>query len=230
MVEGPRALDEAVRDGVRILEVAVEERVGRAAVGLVGPEVPVHVVRDGSLAKSSDLGSSQGVAAVVELPPPATFPDDGIVLVLVDVADPGNVGTLVRAADAAGASAVVRVGGTDPWAPKVVRASAGSVFRLPVVEVDDATGPLERAGFRTVATVARGGSAPDEVELLERVAVLVGNEAHGLADAVVDACDERVSIPMASGVQSLNAAMAGTVVLFESVRQRRVARGGGSWT
>ncbi len=230
VVEGPRALDDAVRNGVRIVEVAIEERFDRGSLPGALAGVPVHVVPDGSLAKAGDLVTGQGVTAVVEIPAPGSSPLGGLVLVLVDVADPGNVGTLVRAADAAGAAAVVRVGGADPWAPKVVRASAGSVFRIPLVEEVDPVGGLAAAGFRSVALVARGGAAPEEVDLGGDVAVLVGNEAHGLPADLVERCDGLLSIPMASGVESLNAAMAGSVVLFESVRQRRVAAAGGSWT
>jgi RNA methyltransferase, TrmH family len=140
----------------------------------------------------------------------------------------------VRAAEAAGAAGVVFAGtSTDPFGPKAVRAAAGSVLRLPVAEASDTVTALEvlrSSGRRLVATVATGGAAPEAVDLVGPVAVLVGSEAHGLADPVVAASDERLTIPLEPGVESLNAAVAGAVVLFEAARQRRAGGAAMDWT
>ncbi len=242
VLEGRTLLDEAVlavaSSGLDLVEVyvdddapdldAIAELADRAGAALV-------VVRSGTVARVASTTTPQPVLAVAALPHhdlaslAATMGSDACALVLVDVTDPGNVGTLVRSAAAAGAAGVVVCGASaDPWGPKAVRASAGAVLRLPVVAattsgasetVAEVAGAL---GARTVGTVVAGGAAPESVALARgRVALLVGNEAHGLSADVVAGLDATVTIPMAAGSESLNAAMAGTVVLFEAARQRR---------
>jgi len=148
--------------------------------------------------------------------------------VAADVADPGNLGTILRSAEAAGADGVVVTdAGVDPSSPKVVRASAGAVFGLPVVVVSDAPTALEAArvrGVRRYGAVARGGVAPDAVDLTHDAAIVVGHEAHGLAPEVEASLDGTVTIPMAGVSESLNVAMATTVLCFEAARQRTAVR------
>jgi len=145
--------------------------------------------------------------------------------VLVDVADPGNAGTLVRAAEAAGAAAVLFCGSSvDPSNAKCVRASAGALFHVPIAsggEVGPVLESLGELGVRRLATVVQGGRPYDEVDLTGPVALVLGSEAHGLAPSALDAVDERLSIPMDGRSESLNVAMAGSVLCFESLRQRR---------
>ena len=154
---------------------------------------------------------------------------DGPVVVVVDLADPGNAGTLVRTAEAAGAAGVVFSGScTDPFGPKAVRSAAGSIARLPIAEADsvgDALDVLAAAGRLLVATVVRGGADPESVDLSMPIALVVGSEAHGLATAIIDRCDHRITIPMTPSVESINVAMAGAALLFEAARQRRAAQG-----
>jgi len=203
---------------------------------------PVWTLPGGVLARVSDTVTPQGMVAVAPRRP-AALSDlarptaAGPLLVLVDVADPGNAGTLVRTAEAAGAAGVVFAGAcTDPFGPKAVRAAAGSLLRLPVAEAPDAgtaVAELRAAGRPVVATVASGGAPQEAVELAGPVAVLIGSEAHGLPPELVDEADVRLTIPLASGVESLNAAVAGAVVLFEAARQRRLASAattGTDWT
>ncbi|MCB0977944.1 MAG: RNA methyltransferase, partial [Acidimicrobiales bacterium] len=140
------------------------------------------------------------------------------------VADPGNAGTLIRAAFASGAGAVVLAGGVDPSNPKVVRASAGAIFAGPVaVGADPVTAgeELRAGGYRLVGAVAHDGRPYDDVDLSGPIAVVLGNEAHGIAADLDAILDERVTIPLAGPVESLNVAMAGTVLCFEVLRQRR---------
>ena len=150
----------------------------------------------------------------------------GLVVVLVDVADPGNLGTILRSAEAAGTRAVVITGtGVDVRNPKVVRASAGAVFGLPVVEAPNTEAAIEalRAqGIRCFGAVAAGGQLPDEIGLGRAAAVVMGNEAHGLNAALLAHLDGTVTIPMAGVAESLNVAMATSVLCFEAARQRRV--------
>jgi len=250
VIEGPIPVAEALAAGAVIDEVYVDgeawaasepgSALHEAVEAAAAAGCPVWSLGPGVLARVADTVTPQGLLAVAprrpadlaELVADPTRP--GPILVLVDVADPGNAGTLVRAAEAAGASAVVFAGtSTDPFGPKAVRAAAGSVLRLPVAETSDTAAALDvlrAGGRRLVATVAIGGAAPEALDLVGPVAVLVGSEAHGLADPVVNACDDRLTIPLDPGVESLNAAVAGSVVLFEAARQRRGAGGAIDWT
>lgn len=207
------------------------------AVGLdvltrLSTDVVVREIRDGTLAKVLDVVSPNSVVSVADIDPVTV--DDLVELasqqhlplvVLVDVGDPGNVGTILRVAEAAGVAGVVIAGrSADPYAPKVVRASAGSLFRVPLamtVDVDAVLDRLADAGSTTLAAAGGAGRAPDVLDLGGEFALVMGSEAHGLARGVIEACDETVSIPMAGAVESLNVAMATTVVLFEAARQRR---------
>ena len=231
LVEGPVLLATAIDAGADVVEVYVhDDAVDRPAVADVlarlGPQVIPWVVPSGTLDRVGDVVTSQGVISIVRRDQPAWPTPDAasFVLVLADVADPGNAGTLVRAAAAAGAGAVVVAGGVDPSSPKVVRASAGAVFGIDVVTASSATdalATLSASGYALAGTVVRDGAAYDTVDLTGPVAVVVGNEAHGLDPSLVDALDLAVTIPMAGPTESLNVAMAGTVICFEVLRQRR---------
>ena len=192
--------------------------------------VPVWGLTSSVFASVSDTATPQGVLALAirSVVPVRLVADlDGPVLVLVDISDPGNAGTLVRAAEAAGCAGVVFAGSsTDPFGPKAVRAAAGSIVRLPVsedAEVSTVLDELRSTGRTLVATVVDGGAAPEATDLSVPVAILIGSEAHGLASEVIAACSATITIPMQSAVESINAAMAGAVVLFEVARQRRNA-------
>ena len=192
--------------------------------------VPVWGLTSSVFASVSDTATPQGALALASrsvVPVRSVADLDGPVLVLVDISDPGNAGTLVRAAEAAGCAGVVFAGSsTDPFGPKAVRAAAGSIVRLPVsedAEVSTVLDELRSTGRTLVATVVDGGAAPEATDLSVPVAILIGSEAHGLASEVIAACSATITIPMQSAVESINAAMAGAVVLFEVARQRRNA-------
>jgi len=227
VIDGPTLVGEALAAGVEVVEVYAEPGAPDEVVDAARRAgVPVRSVAEGALAKATSPVTPQPAAALAALP--AAPGDDvlrGLVLVLVGVADPGNAGTLLRVAEAAGASAVVSCAdGVDLWNPKSVRASAGSLFRVPVVlegTAHDALRRLRDAGMTTVATSLDAASDLDDVDLRGDVAVLLGNEAHGLPADVVAGADLALRIPMAGRVESLNVAMTGTVVAFEAARQRR---------
>jgi TrmH family RNA methyltransferase len=149
------------------------------------------------------------------------------VLVLVGVQDPGNVGTLIRSADAAGCDLVLLTNGSaDVFAPKTVRASVGSVFHLPVVPGIDPDGLLDLLHTHHLSALATSGYADDDLfdaPLPERAAWLMGNEAHGLPDTLLSGADLSVRVPLAGRAESLNVQAAATVCLFESLRRRRTA-------
>jgi TrmH family RNA methyltransferase len=129
-------------------------------------------------------------------------------LALWHVADPGNVGTLLRSADAFGAGVALSAGCADPTGPKALRASAGALFRVPVCGFEEAPG-------RRVALVAHGGTPLADVDLARPVVLVLGAEREGLPEDVLARCDVRASIPQTGGVESLNVAMAGTIALYE---------------
>ena len=231
LVEGPVLVETALDAGADVLELYVDE------AALADPAVTALVQRldeiadvwslpPGVLDRVGDAATSQGVAAVAAWndgawPTPDRVP---FVLVLADVADPGNAGTLIRTAVAAGAGAVVVAGGVDPTSPKVVRSSAGALFSVDVVRAEsvlEAASRLAADGYLTVGTVVDGAEAYDTVDLTGPVAVVLGNEAHGLSADVAAGLGRLVTIPMAGPTESLNVAMAGTVVCFEVLRQRR---------
>ena len=178
-------------------------------------DVVQHQLAPNVMERVASTESPQPVLAVVsmrssDLPADATF-----VLVADRLADPGNAGTIIRSAEAAGADAVVLTpGSVDPYNPKVVRASAGSLFRIPIAEAT-----LESlSGFRRLGTSSHRGDVYTDPVYHGRVAVVVGNEAHGLDDDA--AIDQWITIPHAGPAESLNVAMAATVVAFEVARQR----------
>ncbi len=232
VVEGPVLLREALRAGVRIHEVFVTASADAttvAAATAVG--AVVHEVTPDVLARAVDTATPQAMAAIagrvevrldVAVQAAAAGP---LALVLVDVADPGNAGTLLRAAEAAGATAVLFCGSSvDPSNGKCVRASAGALFHVPVAIGGEVMAVLEELGrqeVRTVGTVVASGQPYDDADLTGPVAIVVGSEAHGLPDPVLAVVDHRLSIPMVGRSESLNVAMAGTVLCFEALRQRR---------
>lgn len=230
VVEGPTLLRAVVDAGATVQEVYVDEgALDRPAVldalDALDADVVVWSVPAGVLDRVGDAETSQGVTAIVArrsatAPTPDRHP---FVLVLVGLQIPGNVGTLVRAAAAAGAGAVVCVGGADPFGPKAVRASAGAVASIEVDRVGEgaeALDALSQAGYRLAAAVVRDGASHVEADLREPLAVVLGSEAHGLPAALADRADVRVTIDMAGPTESLNVAMAGTVLAFEVLRQR----------
>jgi TrmH family RNA methyltransferase len=160
-------------------------------------------------------------------------PGAALVIVMVGLQDPGNVGALVRSAEALGATGAVACRGTaHPYSPKAMRASAGSALRLPVragMEPESALERLREAGLRVYAASVSSGVAPAEADLWGPCALLVGNEAAGLPPALEQRADAKLRIPLAEGVDSLNAAVAGAVLMYEAARQRsanRAARAG----
>lgn len=227
VVDGPTLLGAALEAGADIVEVYAEpDAPGDVLDRARTAGVPVRTVAEGVLARVTNPVTPQPVAALAGLPPtPSPAVLHGLVVVLVGVADPGNAGTLVRVAEATGASAVVCCAdAVDLWNPKSVRASAGSIFRVPVLVAGpaaDALALLAEAGMTTVATARDAPVSLDDADLRGDLALLLGNEAHGLPDEVQGAADRLVWVPMAGRVESLNVAMAGTVLAFESARQRR---------
>jgi len=227
VLEGPTLVREAIGAGAPVRAVLVDEALLPELPWLGPADHPVHAVQAGVLAKVLDTVTPRPIAALVELPhtllDAVTSTRPAMVVVLAGVADPGNVGTLVRSAAGAGATGVVVCEpSADPFGPKAVRASAGSCLHLPVVEapLPAALTALEAAG---VGIVVADGDAPTSVDdvALDDVAIVLGNEAHGVPLDLGAVEVQPVAIPLSGGIESLNVAMAGTVLLFEAARRRR---------
>ncbi|MCS5672911.1 MAG: RNA methyltransferase [Acidimicrobiales bacterium] len=234
VVEGPSLVAEALDAGREVRQVVVPSSAASHQVlhraGWSG--AATFVVPDGVFEGLSSTRSPQPALAEVafhDAEPADLATTTGPLLVLAEVSDPGNAGTLFRSAEAFGATGVVVAGGVDPYNPKLVRAAAGSTFRLPFALVDDPLTALRLlcgAGYGCWATVPRGGIPPAEVSTDGPVALVLGNEPHGLSEEVVGACEGVVSIPTVGGFDSLNVAIAGSVALHDLVG--RSLRGDGA--
>jgi RNA methyltransferase, TrmH family len=173
--------------------------------------------------------------AALMVPPVRVLEDvvgspDALILVAVGLQDPGNMGTLVRSAEAFGASGVLTTAGTvSAWNQKALRASVGSVFRVPVVAVDASElEGLKRRGLKLIAAVGADGDGVVEAQAMDLTvgcAVMIGNEGNGLAAEWLEMCDAQVTIPCPGPVESLNAGVAGSLLLYEASRQRLASVG-----
>ncbi|MGC8510611.1 MAG: TrmH family RNA methyltransferase [Acidimicrobiales bacterium] len=223
VLEGPDLVSAALEQG-HVLEALFvasgsrepfEELIRRAAA----TATPVFNVDPAVLARVAPAVTPQPLVAIATWPLVAldALAMTGLVLVAHDLRDPGNAGTIIRSADAAGASGVVFSGDSvDPTNPKVLRASAGSIFHLPVA-VAPLPATLARArhvGARTWATVVRGGIELRDVPFTSPTVVVIGNESAGLDEATVASCDDALSIAMAGGAESLNAGVAASLIAF----------------
>lgn len=233
LVDSPGAIREALTSGATVGALYVTEsgidRNGELVELARGFGVEIIGVTDEVLASLADARSPQGVVAT------ASFVDASIhdvaeadlVVVAAGVQDPGNVGTLIRAADGAGAGAAILCGeSADLYNPKTVRSTAGSIFHIPVVRDLTCTGAssaLADQGFRLVGATHDAEEAYYDFDFSGKVAVIIGNEASGIPDELLNALDARIAIPMARTGSSLNAAVAGSIILFDAGRRRALA-------
>lgn len=191
--------------------------------------VPVFVARPSVFEAISPSATPSGVVAMGRRPEwtlaHTAVPVPGLVFVAVEVQDPGNLGAIIRVADAAGGTGVVAAGpGADPFGWKALRGAMGSVFRLPVVKVPRpgvAIAGLRVTGLRVLAAAARDAVPIEEADLRGPVAIVLGNEGAGLPPEVAAEADARLAIPMRPGVDSLNVATAAAVIAYEARRQRK---------
>ncbi len=231
MLEGVKLLSEALDAGAPVESVyvapgarggGIDALVARAAAG----GVRVFDLAPGVMERVADTVTPQPVMAVagyVDVPLDR-LRHAGVVVVCVDVRDPGNLGTVLRSTEASGAGGVICCDGTvDVYNPKCVRASAGSLFHVQVVAGGEPVQVLETLGswgMRRLATRAAGGTAYFDTDLAAPTALVLGNEAQGLPERVEACVDAVVTIPMAGRSESLNVGMAAAVLCFEAARQR----------
>jgi TrmH family RNA methyltransferase len=230
-IEGPNLIEEAVRAGLAIECVFV----ARGAEGLLDAlalpaDVDVLLVPKEILALALTTETPQPIAALVERPHWTWEQALGdrrngapLVLVLAGIQDPGNLGTILRSAEAFGATGVVSLPGTvSAWNPKAVRSSAGSVFRVPLLPagVEECFERLREAGVSVLTTAARDATEVRHADLKRAAALVIGNEGNGVPREVAALADGAITIPCPGPVESLNAAVAASVLLYEAARQR----------
>lgn len=247
VVEGIKLVDEALEYG-KVLEIVLAESLykeiisgdfsknallaenGKNITNYVKKTNSTTVVSDTVFKTVSETISPQGVVAIVEMPEYGLLEKDFFnqaynkngkikLLILEDTADPGNLGTIMRTAEAAGVTGVIMGKGTvDIFNPKVVRSTMGSIFRLPFAYVEDlkeVIKELKKEGISFYATHLKGEKSYKAIKYSDRSAILVGNEARGLSDEVADLADTYVLIPMQGKVESLNAAVAAALMMYE---------------
>jgi TrmH family RNA methyltransferase len=229
-VEGVRILEEAIRSGVRFRAVFFSESAaGRAErlLSQLGAQVETLLLPDKLFETAVPTDAPQGVAALARwkefsVEEVLARSQAGPLLAIAGVQDPGNLGTILRSAEAFGAGGVLLGEGTvNPFNPKVVRASAGSIFRLPVARVKllEALEAMKKQSLRLVATASHKGTPLDQAKLSGPLAIFIGSEGAGLSRDLIKEMDEVVAIPQAPQVESLNAGVAASIVLYEASRQ-----------
>ena len=235
LAEGPNLVGAASLRGlvreVFVTELAQQRQASVLAALVGGHEIPVHVVTERAAKALSDTVTPAGLVALCDVP--TTRLEDvladspRLIAVAVEIGEPGNAGTLIRIADAMGAAAVILGGhSVDPYNGKCLRASAGSIFSLPVVAAPDAHAAvtaLRAAGLQVLAATVDGETPLDEAGLETPTAWLFGSESHGLSAEVAAHADHRVRIPMSGGAESLNVAAAAAICLYQSARALRRA-------
>lgn len=231
LVEGIRMFREVPVE--RLKEVYVSESFYRQERKLLeqvaGDRAPVEILSDPVFAHVSDTKTPQGVLCLVEYRAYKTEQmmdvDCPFLLVLDNLQDPGNLGTIVRTAEAAGVTGILLSReSVDMYNPKTIRSTMGSVYRMPFCYVDDAAQTVEelgKRGIRTYAAHLQGERSYDKEDYRTPCAFLIGNEGNGLSDAVAQKADTYIRIPMSGQSESLNAAIAAAVLMFETARQRR---------
>ena len=233
VIEGERFVSELLAGDVPVQPsyfMAAEGFAQKRDMAAYETAAPLYIVRDAAFKQLSDVETPQGILAVCKqrhcAPEDLCTGDAPILLVLEEMQDPGNVGTILRTADAAGLDGVIlSAGAADVYNPKVLRAAAGALFRIPVAAGCDlaAVIPMLQAHSISVyAAVADTGCAPYACDFTRGTAVLIGNEARGLSAEAAALADTRITLPMPGRAESLNAAMAGGILVYEAVRQRQV--------
>ena len=231
-VEGVRLVEEAIRSGLRFQAVFFSDAGHVHAARLlpqIGSQVEVLLLPDDVFSSAVSTESPQGVAALVKLRP-AKFEDvleqvgsKPLLLAVAGLQDPGNLGTIIRSAEAFGARAVLLGEKTvSHFNPKAVRASAGSLFREPLIRVKlaESIPVLKQYGVRVVATSSHKGTPLQEADFTGAAMIMIGNEGAGVPQELLSLADERITIPHTERVESLNAGIAASILLYEASRQR----------
>ena len=235
-VEGRNLVREVLERGLDVDFIMIPEGSADDAPDFIrecidSPDITVCEIPARGFAGLTDAGGGIGMLAVVKHQPygpeliDSLRPDDNI-LVLDRIQDPGNMGTLIRTAVAAGYRAILAMSGTvDIYSPKVLRATAGMVFEIPVLYVSDEetlTDMLRSSGKKVVVTAVDGGLPYYAEDLSKGIALIIGNEGSGVSDGLMQMADVKVTLPMHGRIESLNAAVAAAILMYEAVRGREL--------
>lgn len=235
LLDGAHLIGEAITARVRVEHAMVtaagvgQHNLGELVERLASEGVDVAVATSPVMDAVSPVRSPSGIVALAARPSAEQRRiyngANSLVVIAIDIQDPGNLGAILRVAEAGGASGVIVAGASaDPFGWKALRGSMGSALRLPVLErdsADEAIAEARRHGCRIVATSPREGQLLFDVDLRQPAAVLIGSEGAGLNPALISAADDRVTIPMETPVESLNAAVTAALIVYEAKRQRR---------
>jgi TrmH family RNA methyltransferase len=238
-VEGERLVEECLQSKLKLVACFHSPQISLRAQTIISDitakNIPIYPTADGVLETISDTVNSQGLIVLAERPGSTLDQimsqgnDESPLIVCLDaVQDPGNFGTIVRTAEAAGVKGVVALkGSVEPYAPKTLRSAMGSAFRLPVVSdigFDEILPRSQAAGIKVVATASNAETIYNNYDWRQPTLVIFGNEARGAGSELLERCDERLRIPLHAPVESINVAAAAAAVLFEAARQRRAER------
>ncbi len=234
LIEGPHLIEMAIGSGIEIKKVffkgafSVKKETQKILKNLSKRTDQIYEVTEQILKKITDTETPQGIVALVSYKPllldNLSLKDRSILVVIDGIQDPGNLGTIIRTADAAGAGAVILLPGTcDAFMPKAIRATAGSIFNIPIVyaETDDFQKWLLEKKIKLVVTSADAEKSVFDAELDSPAAFVFGNEAHGVSEKLRGSADLFLRIPIYGKAESLNVATSAAICLYEAVRQRR---------
>ncbi len=222
LLEGIKPLQDAMDMGIPIETVLISEEIGVKKELLTEKSI---ILDRRLFAAISDTGTSQGVIAIAEQKRYnkaefSTAVAVGNVVLLDRLQDPGNIGTIIRTAEAAGYRGIIMVKGSgDPYSPKVVRAAAGTLLRMPVIMAEDdmdAVSMVKSMGKRLIVTDLDARLDCFEADLSGEIALVIGNEGQGVSEGLLQAADQKVKIPMAGSIESLNAAVAAGILMYQS--------------
>ena len=219
VIEGARLVHDALQHGAKVVAVYVSESVA-SEYGFDNQTV----VADRVFGKIADTVTTQGVLAVVEMPADEPTQPSGNCLVLDGLQDPGNVGTLIRTAAACGFTDVYAVNSVDLYSPKVLRSAMSAHFCVRLHELDGIEQAFELLGGVEVVCADMGGGSVFEAEFANKTALVLGNEGNGLSDYSKTHASRTVALPMANGFESLNVAVAGSVIMYQIYSQSNIRR------
>lgn len=230
VIEGRKMFEEICEDKSRLIKAYFSESYAKENYPDGLPELPCEVVADHVFEAVAQTVTPQGVLAIVKMPEYSLeqmTEQAGTLLLLEDLRDPGNLGTILRTAEAAGVSGVILSReSVDVYNPKVIRSTMGAVYRVPFCYVEDFHGALcflKSQNVRLMAAHLKGKKNFDQADYSGKVGILIGNEANGLTEETSDLAEEKVRIPMAGSVESLNAAVAAALLMYEAYRRQKLS-------
>ncbi len=231
VIEGRKMFEEICRNPSKIVKAYFSDSYWKEQYNnRPMPQIPYEIVADSVFDAMAETVTPQGVLAIVKMPEYSVedmIEKAGTLVLLENVRDPGNLGTIIRTAEAAGVAGVIlSKESVDIYNPKVIRSTMGAVYRVPFVYAEDFNEllkTLKMQGVRLLAAHLKGQKTFDKADYSGKVGILIGNEANGLSEEASDAAEEKVLIPMAGNVESLNAAVAAALLMYEAFRKQKLS-------